>query len=302
MHKNLKVHSIYEKVINAVSGDNTIVTITNRCEKILPEMLIIETYDKNDFCIGDELKICDDVLNNNRSKLSYKIVKEIDNDELYIDNNLTELTSIISKCDRKSYKRILDNIKEKVIEISDNKNENEGFYLLLTKRDNLYTSYIRKTLNEFITSLNEDINNDIRKVQLLKEKYSRFGEKLIGCGIGLTPSSDDTLTGIMFITFINIIIYCVENKYDVSDTIKKIDIAKKIFGYFISDCKNRTTDVSYNFLKFAASGYFSKDLFVLIKYIFANDEEKYLKEINDIADYGSTSGLDILTGIIIANK
>lgn len=105
---------------------------------------------------------------------------------------------------------------------------------------------------------------------------------LIGRGRGLTPAGDDFLLGWLF----------VEGLDDQSTT-----LAKAIYNRVTNN--QFTTDVSRNFLTRAINGEFSQPLLAVADFLTETENTYDLAElIQAVVDYGSTSGLDTLAGIL----
>ena len=116
----------------------------------------------------------------------------------------------------------------------------------------------------------------------------------LGRGKGLTPSSDDAMVGIMAYTMGASISNLLEpgNRY--------LSFAQEMINQV--NLKEYTTDVSAKYLYSAAEGRFSHDLQELIRWIFHNSREDIQTILNQIVQMGSTSGMDLLAGIRIANE
>ena len=102
-----------------------------------------------------------------------------------------------------------------------------------------------------------------------------------GRGMGLTPSGDDCITGLLVI-------------HSISPFLP--DSFEKELRCLISDKK--TTDVSLNFLQNALDGLFSKDIISLMSHL--NNQKQTEFFTDRIVQFGSTSGKDILSGIALA--
>lgn len=107
-------------------------------------------------------------------------------------------------------------------------------------------------------------------------------ESYIGKGPGLTPSSDDMLTGMLFVAYA-----CYKEKI------------QSLVPFFkgTPDLSLLTTSVSKNYLYYASQGIFSSYLIKLANQL-ANNEVS-LHTLFELLDVGHHSGADTLLGIIL---
>ena len=167
---------------------------------------------------------------------------------------------------------------------------------------NLFESYIKiisngKGISPLLTNnfkFDENIllNKFIRKIKLGSEKI--FSGDLAGgindikgVGIGLTPSGDDFIYGL--ISGLNII----EILYN-----KDLKYLKKLI-YEIAKGDNL---ISNNFLFLASKGLFFEKAKSLIYSLFYGDEREILECTRDILQIGETSGVDFSVGLILTLK
>jgi hypothetical protein len=113
-------------------------------------------------------------------------------------------------------------------------------------------------------------------------------EACAGCGIGLTPSSDDLLTGYMA----GVRLLCRMGRMtDVTAYLPAMAQA----------AAQRTNRISGTFLTECATGLVSKDFLSLLSCIFTGAAECAVSEAaKRVASFGSTSGRDMLTGLVLA--
>lgn len=109
----------------------------------------------------------------------------------------------------------------------------------------------------------------------------------IGNGIGLTPSFDDALVGVLAII------------YQLGFEGRYIDVLSKEFDKL--DLNKQTTTISKSFIEEAIKGNVSFSLYRLI--LSLNKDRKTTEaEINSFIKHGHTSGIDTLLGICLAFK
>ncbi|MCL6574357.1 MAG: DUF2877 domain-containing protein, partial [Bacillus sp. (in: Bacteria)] len=110
---------------------------------------------------------------------------------------------------------------------------------------------------------------------------------LIGLGPGLTPSGDDFLVG--FFTIFNM-----KNSPFFSYRSLCEEVALK--------AKLLTNDISYMALKKASTGNVRESIITLINSIISGNEKDLSLSLNRVLNIGSTSGTDIVLGLVSGLK
>ena len=146
-----------------------------------------------------------------------------------------------------------------------------------------------------------DFNKDSGVIQSEDESHlideiidAQLGDRLVikrciehffGRGIGLTPSGDDFISGLIM----------VESSFS-NDSFWQDELR----GFL----KNHsTTDVSYSYLNCLLNGYVSEGFKNLLNNLSGTVEKaKAIRLVNSIRDYGHTSGIDTLFGMHVALK
>ena len=116
---------------------------------------------------------------------------------------------------------------------------------------------------------------------------------LIGLGDGLTPSCDDMLVGMA--GFFHGMTFLSGHGETARDIISRL-------GEAIEKRGNRTTPVSRHFLSEAAGGRFTERVKALLDGIFSADEKRVEWAARRVLEYGATSGVDLVFGIVLACK
>ncbi|WP_171046330.1 oxamate carbamoyltransferase subunit AllH family protein [Lentibacillus cibarius] len=118
--------------------------------------------------------------------------------------------------------------------------------------------------------------------QLVKDiegkKLENFMDRFVGLGIGLTPSGDDFLTGLLATW-----------QYFAFPLYKDFEPNQ-------ADLKGRTTDVSYFMLKHCLEGQVNEALLALLE----NLDGDPTPQLRQLLAIGSTSGTDMLVGVSFA--
>jgi len=145
----------------------------------------------------------------------------------------------------------------------------------------ILNAYLSRTLNDDESPVFQSIyDNYFRQlIQQLSEQFD--GENLkrfVGLGIGLTPSGDDFIVGVLAVLYS----YDTSRRFihEIKSEINKESIAGK------------TTRVSTHMLNFALNGQFNLALLNLF-----NEKEHLNQSLERIKSIGSTSGTDMLSGV-----
>lgn len=113
-----------------------------------------------------------------------------------------------------------------------------------------------------------------------KSITSQHVQALIGAGIGLTPTGDDFLQGLILM----------EKMLGNEPTIEQ-EVKKQLK-------KRSTTDVSLSYYRAIFDGYYNEPLAQLFEAMSQGDEQQMNDAISLVQDYGETSGFDLLTGML----
>ena len=113
-------------------------------------------------------------------------------------------------------------------------------------------------------------------------RLEQFFYKFAGLGIGLTPSGDDFLTGLLATW-----------QYFEAPQYKKVE---RCCDKWLQNLKERTTTVSYFMLKQCLEGQVNETLLDVLE----NLDKKPIAYLQRVIEIGSTSGTDMLTGISVA--
>ncbi len=107
---------------------------------------------------------------------------------------------------------------------------------------------------------------------------------LVGLGRGLTPSGDDCLTGLLLMR-------CRAGRAQTG--------ADPLTEALIQATDERSTAISANLIKAAATGQADERLLQACDIILAGAEEQLPQALDGLLDYGSSSGLDALVGMCL---
>ncbi len=111
-------------------------------------------------------------------------------------------------------------------------------------------------------------------------------KKMKGSGVGLTPSGDDFITGMLYAIFLLEKI----NKKDYNELRNKIYEKAK-----------SNNDISRNMIFHASKGLYFKQ-FKDLQTAFINNDKNIKQFLKNLIDIGETSGSDMLTGFYLTLK
>ena len=133
-------------------------------------------------------------------------------------------------------------------------------------------------------SADERLLTILGEIQQSNEIKTENITQLIGAGVGLTPTGDDFLQGLIFMekTF---------NKPPTIQTIVQQQLQER-----------STTDVSISYYQALFSGFSNEPLVLLFQSVKAQDERAFDQAIDYIRNYGMTSGYDLLMGMYMYLK
>lgn len=146
---------------------------------------------------------------------------------------------------------------------------------------NCYTSFLQPRIEALFAAVQSD---DL-------EQAAGAAARLAGCGPGLTPSSDDFLTGVMAALLTRA---AADNRIQ-----PVLALTKRI----AEAARPKTNAISGGFLAQSAQGLFSENVLAVMAALFSEGDPQALFEAAyKVACFGETSGTDILTGIYFGAK
>lgn len=279
------VHSIFSSAINILADDGRLISIIKsekgigpysiavKCEenflnilircneevRITPERLRFKNFDIN---LNTDIPI----------DLSLDLTKQRESNILLLDKKLMDLKKyLMINGNTQGILSILSNIEYGLK------------YDEVKMSDSTYGSLIPK-LNRFIGAFKYRTYDDL----------SEITRDVVGFGMGLTPSSDDFLCGIMAALL-----------YGSNFTNYNYDYFLDIFGEMIQKIKNKTTLISENFLLNSSKGIYPLFMKELCEYLFFEEvyeKQQMRKLVQKTLSFGATSGSDILCGIYIGTN
>ena len=129
-------------------------------------------------------------------------------------------------------------------------------------------------------SSNQTLFSALKEIQNSKEVKVSYAKRLIGGGVGLTPTGDDFLQGLILM----------------EQTLKQLPHIQEIVQNQLEE--RSTTDVSLSYYKALFKGYSNEPLVLLFEAVKNNDIKKMKEALLLVEEYGETSGYDLLIGIL----
>jgi hypothetical protein len=256
------VHSIFQNVINFSDG-SLLFSVSNSCVPITPTSVVLS--ESNLFKNFSTQSNFGEFLSVNYPVLKMQGLQISVAGANVIETDI-EYYPLPRRCHILGFfSEVIDATKDKkgIIELLHKKNNQDVF---LNRINNLIKS-MRKSF----------LCND-------QENFGLSVKNLSGLGIGLTPSGDDFIYG-LYATFLTFNI--------------KPEFTKKIDN-LIDEYRHNMSDISANFLKTLRQRHIYMPLKELFRDLNAIKNGK--ERITDLVSYGSTSGCDILAGVVFALK
>lgn len=262
----IRIHSVFSRVINITSGDGILYTVANMYTDNAPYTLRLD--------FGDSFK---DIINKEDRIRIEKDSIMIGNLEICI-SDLSMRKNEREKISDFSVSNIKNNIEifnELILELGES-GGCKAYYLhhflgMYKNSEGLIEKEVTKRIESFY--------ND-----LMDNKLDENGiKKLVGLGGGLTPSGDDFLTGFLASASV---FDCNRNLVD------------KIRSY-IYPLLSSTTDISGAMLKAALEDKYREFLDEFVYSFFGCAKVEFIKSFKNLLTIGSSSGTDMSIGVII---
>lgn len=287
------IHSVFDSSINIITNENSrLISLLTSYKPMAPYSIQLKDkiiFSNMKFKQGQEVVFYN----------GYAIFKEIDI-KIYLKNSeLWDKSPLLFQSTNLA-RGSLDNVFKK-LEIM------REFLLREGKKEGILP--LLKLLEGRIGSTNvfAEVNLPISKrEEFIKERFLKFidsyieenienisysAKEIIGFGIGLTPSMDDFISGLML-----------SRIYIASYLNLDLDYAFKINKSVIKYLNNKTTLVSEEMIKYASVGEANEDLKALMISLLSNCSiYEFYNSIRKVSDFGATSGTDLISGIYVGS-
>lgn len=255
-----QVHSIFKHTINIINDHGSLFTLTDESLNNGPNCLKVRGIDFEQLNMKESTKV--------RFEDDKIIVKNV----LMIDYK----NPVFHQQNELSYPENADHISEKIDKI-----RQSNWYL--DYQEKYEVDAFMKSVNSLIESNSALLSNYIKNKDAVTVQQ-RTLEKFIGLGIGLTPSGDDFLTGLAYISSLK--------NHPNPHILTTLDSLKSMM-------KEKTNIISCQQFEMALVQEVRTEIYSCLKNILSNQSFKKVEEsIKSILDIGSTSGFDILKGML----
>ncbi len=277
------VHSIFKEAINLMDDSRELITLLTENKDLAPMSVVIAGRSSGfrNVLANDEVEITDNGMTFVHSQMQLDFsnasvtpcVLMLKGTSLNLEEQITKLNLLrdvlCERGDTSGLLPLLDTV-ERYRGLDSNP---------CGLRMNTYCEFIQEVFIEIIKSLDRKNFNEV--VDWLP--------KFIGFGPGLTPSTDDFLTGV-------ILTYTASAMMGEDSMEATKDFAHNIYRFSI----DRTTKVSETMLKQAALGRASENHLKVVQSLFISNNSNFEFLVKRVLANGATSGADFLLGVYCA--
>lgn len=268
--KTLQVHSVFATAINIICGDVFFTLLSNtRCLfpmscRVLSKLNFTELGIRE----GMEVNVTGESIFITKADISINLKNSIER-----DLSFDKITGLL----------VPENLYLKV-EILKELIRGKGCEYDLST---LVTGKYRNPYADLVIKKLPGLNEAMKKNNL---QAGELAGGIAGCGIGLTPSSDDMLIGYMSA-------YLADSRAKG----RSCEEIYKVTNAIGNKASVHTNTISGAFLKQCGMGLLSEDMTKLMCTIYSDSKAETVKKCAErILNFGSTSGTDMLTGVVLA--
>ena len=280
---NLTVHSVFKEAINLIDEKGELITLLTHNKDIGPMGLILSPSSKNfSKIIPNELvekKASTLYFKSSKVILNFSSAKEWKHEFRIMGSNGSQVCDLGKKTQR---------LRQILLE----RGEENGLLPLVTVLDSYFKvndaidlpGLVNNTYCDFIQDVFLEIVRLLSQQKL--ESVVELLPKFIGFGPGLTPSTDDFLSGVLLAQRAS---YLYREK-----STDEIDVfSKNVYDFACG----RTTKVSESMLKHISKGRASDSHMQLIESIYSVEDEAIEPYAIRVLMNGATSGSDFILGV-----
>lgn len=277
------VHSIFKEAINLMDDSGELITLLTENKDLAPMSVVIAGRSSSfkNVLANDEVEVTTGVMTFVHSQIQLDFsnatvtpcVLMLNGKGLDLEEQIAKLSVLRDiLCERGETSGILP--------LLDSVERYKGLGLKTCGlRMNTYCEFIQEVFVEIIKCLDcKDFNGVVDWLP-----------KFIGFGPGLTPSTDDFLTGIISTYIASAMMG--EDSIEATE-----DFAKNVYRFSI----NRTTKVSETMLKQVALGRASENHLKVVQSLFISNNLNFEFLVKRVLANGATSGADFLLGVYCA--
>lgn len=287
IHIESIVHSVFHQAFNIITEKNQFITFLNYNKSLSPSSIrLLSNKSFKDLGIKPNMKI-------------YFYNQMIKIEDLNIEIAINKIEKWNSDPNFTYQKNNSNEVFKKLNHIKyflENTTHSQGIIPLLTFLKEKQPQLLEFTENKSIENRHIFIKERfLTFIDLyILEDIDQIGDSvksIIGFGDGLTPSIDDFITGLM-ISRLYLFDYLNLNVKEALDFNKKI----------VEQISEKTTRVSEEMLKHSSEGRVNEDIrkfmISILSPISSND---FFEALKNLADFGETSGIDVISGIYIGS-
>lgn len=280
------VHSVFRRVFNILIPSKRLISVVREDVGRGPINIVINLPQSMSMTsVGVEknqrvMKVDDSIIvGNNRVIIStnnarrWEVPKNFREHVLKIEKIRENLATVKQTMD--PYGRF-DGLGQLMAYLGDEQSEES-----VTKESNVFTQRALPHIADLLNAIRAGGFQDIKG----------SAKELIGLGLGLTPSADDVLSGLMASLVL------VSRNLGVGTI-----LASRVNEEIASCVPGRTTLISQEILMHAAAGEANEPVITLIEKILTADPHKVENATRDVLAIGETSGTDIVQGILLGSQ
>lgn len=267
-----RVLSVFSNAVN-IQTEFGIVSVLRNTDCLHPFSCLvgaIQPFTRLNINVNDEVFFSNEAIQFTASELAVDISTALDLD-LSLDVMVNLFIPVDLNIRMRQLKRVIESFAEP---------EDMSPFVLDDVKSNPYCDLIKPR----IAKLHDAVRDQD------KDLCSEIVATISGCGVGLTPSSDDLLCG-YFAAYAALSLSLGRNRSRVLALTREMAYS----------AAQHTTELSAAFLLQSGEGLVSEDVFQLLRCIFSDVSYPTLVGYaSKVATFGSTSGTDTLTGIYLA--
>lgn len=273
------VHSVFQNALNILTDDNDFITIITIEKPMGPQAIRLYSVTSFlDYGLVRNMKIS--------LQKEFICVEDL-NIKVIIDKAQIWDPSPVFSYKNEKIENIFKKLSFMETYLLDSKKLFSPLFNTLSKQYKGFELFNMINTHTEFDFINERFLRFIKAFNQKEDSITEMTKSIIGYGQGLTPSIDDFICGLM-----------VSNIYLSHYFNRNNDETLRFNNLIIKDIDGRTTRVSEEMLKYSAKGYVNEDIRNLIVSIVSKiNTEEFIENLKKVADFGFSSGTDIISGI-----
>lgn len=268
------VHSVFRGAFNLVDADGELIGVISCRKDLSPMSMVVNKFyfDVDKIIQGHLIHISEDSIKFINSSLTISIKNPEIVELLVHRKGFIDWRFVSDKLDVMRDMIVETGSMDGIAELIKCVRFQEVITCVRDRHDvgNEYGEFIQERLVEMLNGI---LNQDLEKVEKLLPR-------IIGFGPGLTPSTDDFLTGILI----------AQQYLENENMLSKISDWRKYF-------EGKTTKISENMITNASEGYVHENYKFLIEALYRADDDDIRDQVERVIQTGSSSGSDFIFGV-----